>query len=68
MTTSKSPLQPRRRGVSATALAVAVLGIATSECSASHADTADTATAPVRRGVDGDTVDVVDDARGKTAD
>lgn len=65
MTTSRSPLRPRGRIVAATAIGAAALGIATSGCSASHADTDDTATATVLRIVDGDTVDVVDDTRGR---
>lgn len=65
MTTSRSPLRPRGRIVAAAAIGAALLGIATSGCSASHADTDDTATATVLRVVDGDTVDVIDDTRGK---
>ena len=65
MTTSRSPLRARGRIVAAAAIGAAVLGIVTSGCSASRADTDDAATATVLRIVDGDTVDVVDDTRGK---
>lgn len=58
-----SPRRPWRRASASTAVAATLLTLTCSACSASHADTATTAT--VLRIVDGDTVDVVDDARGR---
>ncbi|GLP81027.1 hypothetical protein TUM20984_24470 [Mycobacterium antarcticum] len=57
-----------RAGITAAALTAAVLGSTNTACSASHANpdiTRTTTTAAVLRIVDGDTVDVVEDTRGR---
>lgn len=62
--THAEPLPSRSWMSAVIALAAASLAVVGSGCSASHAD-ADTTTATVLRVVDGDTVDVVDDTRGR---
>lgn len=64
MTHNASPpsVAPTTALLAAAACAVTLLG---SACSPSHADTDIATTATVLRVVDGDTVDVVDDSRGR---
>lgn len=63
MTHAEAPLLSRYR-IAVIALAASSMALVGSGCSSSHAD-ADTTTATVLRVVDGDTVDVVDDSRGR---
>ena len=58
---------PRRRLPALIAVAASSLALASSGCSSSHADTNTNTTpnATVLRAVDGDTVDVIDDTRGR---
>lgn len=61
-----SSTSSRTRTIAAAVLAASLLGSASTACTTSHADPdTTTTTATVLRIVDGDTVDVVDDTRGR---
>jgi micrococcal nuclease len=62
---SSRSLRARAGSTAMAALAAAMLGSTSTACSASHADPDTTTTATVLPIVDGDTVDVVDDTRGR---
>jgi micrococcal nuclease len=62
---TSSPSRLWRRVSASIAVETAFLALTGSACSASHADPDAATTATVLRIVDGDTVDVVDDTRGR---
>src|SRR4051812_42180107 len=64
MTNAGASLPMRRRASTAIAVAVSAVALAASACSSLRAEP-DATTATVLRIVDGDTVDVVDDTRGR---